>query len=78
MGILNLISADNPIIAEQTTVLLANLSHSESFQHYFVSESNIKKLVHMLLQQQKNLHTDVSLLSVLISVLNLSAIGRVL
>ena len=44
-GMLNLISHDNPFISEQIAILLANVSHSEEFKYYFITDRSIKSLI---------------------------------
>ena len=75
---INLISHENPFISEQIAILLANVSNSDYFKYYFISEMSIKSLIEILRFHSQHLHTEVSLLAVMISVLNLSAIGDII
>jgi len=76
-GMLNLLSHENPFISEQISILLANVSNSPYFKYYFVTDRCIKSLISILRFHSKHLHTEVSLLAILIAVLNLSAMGDI-
>jgi hypothetical protein len=74
---LNLLSHEHPFISEQISILLANVSNSPFFRVQYLSDRCIKSLVQILRFHSKNMHTEVSLLAILIAVLNLSAIGDI-
>lgn len=74
---LNLLSHENPFISEQVSIFLANFSNSPFFRIQFVSDRCMKSLIQILRFHSKNMHTEVSLLAVLIAVLNLSALGDI-
>ena len=76
-GMLNLLSHEHPFISEQISILLANVSNSPFFRIQYLSDRCIKSLIQILRFHSKNIHTEVSLLAILIAVLNLSAMGDI-
>ena len=67
---LNLLSHPNNFISEQISILLANLTNS--FDPALISDRCMKAMMQILNLSRDKPPTDISLLAVLISVLNLS------
>jgi hypothetical protein len=72
-GMLNLLSHPHPIISEQISILLANVSNSPFFRYEFISDRCIKSIIKILRFNSKEVQTEVSLLAIMIGILNLSA-----
>lgn len=77
-GLFNLLSHPDPFISEQISILLANVSNSEHFRFQFISDRCMKSIIKILRFKSKTtIQTEVSLLAILITILNLSAVKDV-
>ena len=73
----NLLSHPDPFISEQISILLANVSNSQFFYFQFISDRCMKSIIKILRFKSQSTQTEVSLLAILITILNLSAIKEV-
>lgn len=76
-GMFNLLSHPEPFISEQISILLANVSNSPYFNYQFLSDRCMKSIIKILRFKSRSTQTEVSLLAILITILNLSAIHDV-
>lgn len=76
-GMFNLLSHPDPFISEQISILLANVSNSQFFYYQFISDRCMKSIIKILRFKSRSTQTEVSLLAILITILNLSAIKEV-
>ena len=58
--LLNLLAHENPFISEQVSILLANISNSKYFRHFFLTDRCMKAIVKVLRFDRKVLPTEVS------------------
>lgn len=72
----NLLSHPDPFISEQISILLANVSNSQYFRFQFISDRAMKSIIKILRFSSRNTQTEVSLLAILITILNVSAMGE--
>ena len=63
---------DHPYISEQIAILLANLSNSDNFKCYIVSDKCIKAMMNIINLRSNHNPTQISILAVLITILKLS------
>ena len=73
----NLLSHPDTFISEQISILLANVSNSEFFRYQFLSDRCMKSIIKILRFKSRSSQTEVSLLAILITILNLSSIKDV-
>lgn len=71
---LNLISYDpeHPYVSEQIAIFLANLSDSDHFKLFIVSDKCIKAMINIINIKSEHHPTQISILAVLITILKLS------
>ena len=73
----NLLSHPDQFISEQISILLANVSNSQFFHYQFLSDRCMKSIIKILRFKSRSTQSEVSLLAILITILNLSAMNDV-